>query len=202
MAVEIEAKIKVDELDEIRKRLSVLGAANEGEALEKNWVFDDDNGRLKADGALLRVRCLGEPGGILTVKRPTPGGDGEFKTREEVETLVDSVHDLLKQLDMLGYRKSWIYEKRRQTWLWHDCVLALDECPEMGSFVEIEGEPDRIREVCAELELDPDAHLNDNYHVLWTRWLEARGEGPRDMVFARSPEDKDFDWNNLADWLF
>ena len=82
MAKEIEAKIKVDGLVDIRRRLNALGAENEGDANERNWVLDDPAGELSKSGTLLRVRNFGEPGCVLTVKRPVAGG--EFKTREEV----------------------------------------------------------------------------------------------------------------------
>lgn len=200
MPLEIEAKIKVDDLVDVRAKLNALGATNEGEADERNWVLDDAGQSLKARGFLLRVRSLGETGGILTVKRPIAEG-GEFKTREEVETMVDSTHDLLKQLEILGYRTAWIYEKRRQTWLWRDCVIALDECPEIGSFVEIEGSPESIRLVCADLGLDPDTSINDNYLTLWRRHLEEKGEAPRNMEFDRARNADDPDLANLEDLL-
>lgn len=200
MSREIEAKIKVDGLVEIRMRLNELGASNEGETNERNWVLDNSAGSLESRGLLLRVRNLGDAGAILTVKRPVEGG--EFKVREEVETMVDSVRDLLKQLDMLGYQVKWIYEKRRQTWLWRDCVLALDECPELGFFVEIEGEPDAIRAVCEDLYLDPESHIDDNYLTLWRKYLEANGEEDRNMVFSSDAKWADDDLASLSDLLF
>ena len=200
MAMEIEAKIKVDDLVGIRQQLKALGATNEGEVEETNWVLDDQEGSLYARGLLLRVRNLGDAGGILTIKRPAPGA--AFKVREEVESMVDSTRDLLKQLSMLGYRVEWIYQKRRQTWLWRDCALALDQCPEMGSFVEIEGDPENIRMVCTELGLDPEDHINDNYLTLWMRYLEERGESRRDMVFEDSLSDGDANLARLSELLF
>ncbi len=181
MALEVEAKIRVDDLVGIRERLNRLGAVNEGLARDVNWVFNSADGSLARSGVLLRLRSLGDPGGIVTVKRPVDGGD--FKTREEVECMVDSSEDFLKQLEMLGYVLDWIYERRRQTWLWRDCVLALDEMPELGCFVEIEGDAEKIREVCAELGLDPQAHIDDNYLTLWKKHLEVRGEKKRNMLF-------------------
>ena len=189
MAVETEAKIKVASLEEIRKRLRELGASNEGGSKERNWVLDDSSGSLASWGFLLRVRSLGDDAAILTVKRPLEGGG--FKTREEVETVVDSAVDLFRQLEMLGYEVRWIYEKYRQTWLWRNCVLALDECPEIGFFVEVEGEPDDIRAVCADLGLDTDDHIEDNYLTLWEKYLDGRGEPRRNMVFSHSLDGVD-----------
>lgn len=181
MAREIEAKIKVDNFERLRARLDHLGAANEGDCLERNWVLDDAEGNLRNSDTLLRVRNNGGVDGILTVKRRISGG--EFKTREEVESMVDSTDDLLQQLEMIGYKATWIYEKIRQTWLWRDCVVTLDELPELGCYVEIEGTPEKIRGVASELGLDADQHIDDNYLGLWIKHLESRGEDHRNMIF-------------------
>lgn len=183
MARECEAKLKVDSLDAIRRKLDDLGAGNEGDCLERNWVLDDENGSLRKRGVVLRVRTMGGVGGILTVKHPVEGG-GEFKTREELETMVDSYEELLHQLEVVGYVVDWVYEKHRQTWLWRDCILALDECPEIGYFVEIEGQPDRIREVAADLDLNPDDHIGESYLGLWIDHLRALGHNKRHMLFS------------------
>ena len=183
MPQECEAKLKVDDLDALRNKLASLGAANEGDCLERNWVLDDASGSLRQRGVLLRVRNMGGAGGVLTVKQPLEGG--AFKTREETETMVDSTADLLRQFEILGYRVAWIYEKYRQIWLWSDCVIALDECPEIGSYIEIEGAPDKIRHAALDLGLNPEHHIPDTYLGLWMRHLGKRGGGRRDMLFSK-----------------
>lgn len=185
MAIECEAKIKVGDMEPIRARLRHFGAVDEGEALERNWVLDRPDNGLYAKGILLRVRNTGEVGGVLTVKHHVDGG--EFKSREEVESMVDSTEDLLRQLEIVGFRVKWIYEKKRWTWLWRDCVIALDVCPEIGDFIEIEGEPERIREVAAALGLDAADHIDANYLSIWQDYLKERGDEPRHMVFPAGP---------------
>lgn len=181
MARECEAKLKVADLRTIRRKLAELGAADEGECMERNWVFDRPDGALRKQGVLLRLRSMGDPGGIVTVKHRVE--DGAFKTREEVETMIDSTDDFLRQMEIVGFAVAWIYEKVRNTWLFHDCVLALDECPEIGTFVEIEGDPEKISETARLLDLNPDDHIDDNYLGLWQKHLQAKGENPRHMLF-------------------
>lgn len=188
MAIECEAKLKVDDLDGIRARLRHFGGVDEGEVLERNWVLDRPEDGLYKAGILLRVRNTGGVGGVLTVKHNVLGG--EFKCREEVESMVDSTEDLLRQLEIVGFRVKWIYEKYRATWLWRDCVIALDDCPELGCFVEIEGNPDRIREVAAALGLDAEKYIDDSYLSLWRAYLRQRGEEPRHMVFPAGQAKK------------
>ncbi|MCC8191178.1 MAG: class IV adenylate cyclase [Planctomycetes bacterium] len=188
MPRETEAKIKVHNLEPYRATLDQLGAANEGECLERNWVFDTALGDLRGDGILLRIRNTGGPGGVLTVKRRVQGG--EFKTREEIESMVDSTEDLMRQLEIVGFQVKWVYEKYRETWIWRDCVVTLDECPEIGYFIEIEGSPGGIRSVAAELGLDPNQHIADTYLGLWQKFLEENGEAPRNMIFTREKTEE------------
>lgn len=182
MAFECEAKIRVADFTPLRERLSRLGADDHGTRLERNYVLDNAKRALKRRGVLLRIRNTGGPGALLTVKNPVEGG--EFKTREEIETRADDTDSLLRQFRALGYRVDWIYEKVRQSWRWGKCEIVLDQCPEIGLFVEIEGNPDDIRAAAAELGLNADDHIADNYLGLWAKYLKSRGEKRRDMIFT------------------
>jgi adenylate cyclase class 2 len=182
--LEIEAKFRVPNLASLRRRLLDLGASRLGRVRERNWVLDDAAGGLRRKQRLLRLRSHGGKGGVLTVKGPAAGG--EFKTREELETPLASLAGFLRQMEMLGFRPAWIYEKRRETWNWRGCAVELDECPEMGFFVEIEGKPGAIRRAAADLGIDPAAHIEDNYFSLWRKHLASRGEPWRDMLFPGS----------------
>lgn len=186
MPTECEAKLRVEKLETVRERLRRIGAVCRGDVFERNWVLDRPDGSLLREGTLLRVRNTGGAGGVLTVKRKSVSG--AFKTREEVESLVDSTDTLLRQLEMTGFAVAGRYEKFRETWLWGGCTIALDDCPEMGCFVEIEGTPDSIRAAAADMGVDPDTHLDGSYLELWRVYLHERGENcttPRDMLFCK-----------------
>lgn len=184
---ECEAKLRTVDLEFVRRRLRSVGAQYCGERLERNWVFDDADGSLKKRKTLLRVRNNGERGGIVTTKRPVKGG--EFKTREETETRVDCTQAAISQFRALGYQVAWIYEKHRQTWLWRQCEVALDRCPEIGCFVEIEGKPGNIRRVCEDIGLDARDHIPDNYLSLWKKHLKASGGPKRHMIFPAAERE-------------
>lgn len=181
MALECEAKIQVDDIRQIQNRLRKTGAYCAGVVLEKNWILDTPEESNRNSGVSLRIRSTGGPGGVLTVKRPVKGGS--FKSREELETQVECTETLLAQFRNLGYSIAWIYEKYRQTWQWRDCTILLDECPEIGCFVEIEGTPEMIRKAAAQLELDLELHLAGGYRKLWRKHLKFLGQKPRHMLF-------------------
>jgi adenylate cyclase class 2 len=165
MAVEIEAKLRVDSLQQVAKGLERLGASCEGELLEIDHYLDDGSLSLAADDSALRVRCRpGAGDGRISVAykgRPRPG---RFKEREEIEVPVaggDSVFELFARL---GYETRIIVKKTRQTWRACGCVVALDRVERLGHFVEIEG-PDQeaIADVQRRLGLGDIAHIADSY---------------------------------------
>ncbi len=184
MAVETETKLRVADLTPIRASLSRLSAIHKGACLEQNWVLDTPEKTLAKSGRLLRLRSTGGHAGVVTVKQPVKGG--AFKTREEVETGTDDLAVTLRQFEMLGYAVDWRYEKYRDSWTGLGCVFALDRCPEIGSFVEIEGEPDAIRQAAGQLGLDISQHIGDSYLGLWMKHLKALGQQKRDMLFGES----------------
>lgn len=183
MALECEMKIKISDIRKIQNRLERIGAYSEGCSLEKNWILDTSGGKNRGNGIVLRIRNNGGTGGVLTVKRPAKGGP--FKTREELETRVECTETLLTQFKDIGYAVVWAYEKYRQTWHWRDCKIMLDECPEIGCFIEIEGTPDTIRKTAAQLGLDPAMHISGGYRKLWRKHLNRLGQKKRHMLFPR-----------------
>ena len=57
MAMEIEAKMKVDDLESIRLRLEAAGAVPDGQVMETNTFFDTPNGGLRDADKGLRLRA-------------------------------------------------------------------------------------------------------------------------------------------------
>jgi len=184
MSLELECKLSIPSREEIAARLLHLGAVNGGDTLERNWVFDTADGRLRAAGILLRIRSTdnGAPP-LLTVKKPAQAA--EFKARDEVEIAISSAADGCAALEALGFSPWWYYEKRRQTWTYGDCRIALDLLPELGCFIEVEADTgDLIRELLQRLGMDARRHIADTYLGLFMRRLAERGEALREMRFA------------------
>src|SRR2546421_906308 len=107
MPTEIEAKMKVEHFDEVRRRLREAGAAPAGKVLETNTFFDTADGSLVAAGKGLRVRRnrdseSGRDRYVITFKGPLQRG--EMKTREEVELKVADGDDAARLLEALGIK--------------------------------------------------------------------------------------------------
>lgn len=188
MPVEIEIKLKVDDLAAVRERLNRLGAKRLGEVVETNIFFDTADRALLGSDCGLRLRLSRDTAHNTEKLRITykgPRAEGPVKAREEVEVGVDSMDSAAELLDRLGYTRMLTFEKRRETWsLEEDCSIELDTLPQIGSFVEIEckSEADvlRIREKLGFADVKP---VLPTYADLVSRHLNDRGGNGKSLTF-------------------
>lgn len=181
---EREIKLPVDDLGRTRAALAERGwRTPHGVAYERNTIYDTPDGRIHAAGQLLRVREISGRG-AFTFKQPQRIVDGH-QVREEHETEAADPEALHRIVEGLGYRPSWIYEKRRTRYEREDSpgVIELDDTP-IGAYLELEGPADWIDRTAAELGYEPADYIAASYRTLFERWREETGrQGRRDMVF-------------------
>ena len=175
-ASETEVKFRVANPGVAREAVSRIGATLVRERhFEDNVLFDDSSGSLRTAGGVLRLRITPHAS-VLTFKGPRQIEEG-IKTREECETLVQQPEALRAILARLGYLPVFRYQKYRESWAHRGQEIEIDELP-IGTFMEIEGDPDGIRAVTAELGHLPSEYLGDSYVELF---FGQGGEG--DMTF-------------------
>lgn len=178
MSKEIECKIKISDRKEVAALLVKLGAQDYGDKHEKNWVFDTENSDLRECNKLLRIRSYDK--NILTFKGPVE--ESLFKKREEIECELDSLENMRKILDGLGYREVWFYEKMRHKFSLDGCEIVLDKIPELGDFLEIEAPCEEvINSILAKLGISAQMHINESYLQLFAEHCEKEGKPLRDM---------------------
>jgi adenylate cyclase class 2 len=189
--LEIEVKFPVDDFSDYRDRLLKLNAQGGSSFFEDNVVFDDKQGSLRRTRKLLRLRKSDRT--TLTFKSPakkvnsTGSSEIRFKIMEEHEIEISSFETALKIIEGLGYEKSFRYQKNREQYTLGDTLVLLDETP-IGNFIEIEGDSERIREICEALRLELREGISLNYMELYVEYCEKKGIEPSDMVFARPDE--------------
>jgi adenylate cyclase class 2 len=183
MHEEIEAKLKVDSLEAVERRLGACGATFLGETVQTDAYFDTVACDFTRGDKALRLRR--EKTGqcerlILTYKGPKQPDD--YKKRVEVELEVSDGAAAEALLVTLGYDKALAFDKRRRLWRLQDCEVALDELPLLGTFVEIEG-PDShtILQVQKMLDLSLVPHTMDSYASLIERELRRLGGDRREV---------------------
>ena len=107
-----------------------------------------------------------------------------MKVREETESVLPApeARAITSILERLGLRQVFRYQKYRTTWQLRGLHLALDETP-IGTFLELEGDPDVIDAVAGHLGYTPDEYIASSYRDLY---LMKRIDTPgheNEMVF-------------------
>ncbi len=183
MCTEIEAKLKVESLLEIERRLDELGAEFLAEQQQTDYHFDDASTTLTKTDRCLRLRrqIVGDNERFfLTYKGAAEESD--FKKRQEIEIEIKDADSAQKLLSALGYEKLSVIEKKRQVWQLGHCLVALDELPLLGHFVEIEGPDDeKIADVQKSLRLSDLPHVPESYATMMEKKLH-QGKLQRDTL--------------------
>ncbi len=188
MALEIEVKIQIGNLEGLRQKLLHLNARVLSERhFEENFVLDTRDGQLRTHQCLLRVRKTKGKESV-TFKGP-PRPSGLFKSREEHETVVESADTMLKIFEQIGMKAWFRYEKYREEFsvsassgLPGEILVALDATP-IGDYAELEGSEQGIRGLAEKLGIVESQFLRDSYYSLFVRFCRERGEEPEHMVF-------------------
>ena len=185
MKNEIEAKLKVDSLEQIVERLDALGAQYKCEFTQRDTYFDaDEDVLVKTDrGLRLRQEKTSDTEKIfLTYKGPKQ--KTQFKSRQEIEVQISDFTNMAELLTVLGFRKRISFEKNRRLWLLDDCQICLDELPLLGCFIEIEGPDEQtITGVLEKLGLSKLDHIGKTYSRLIADKLRELGSDKTDVFF-------------------
>lgn len=147
MPLETELKMRVDQHESVREALRRAGAQFVKRELEINTFLDTPDNALLKLGQGLRIRAatnLDTHQLLVLITHKGPKLPGPMKIREESELAVDSYDQAIRLFAQLAYEVKMSFQKRRETWTFDDCEVVLDELPDLGRFVEIEG-PDQSR---------------------------------------------------------
>lgn len=180
MAQEIELKFVLRDRKALVKKLDEIGAQRlYPETFEDNIVLDR-RGELRTKGSMLRVRKFGRYA-LATYKGPV-AFDGNVKTREEVQTGVESFELAIQLFDALGFKPVFRYQKYREVWRVRDVEVVIDRTP-IGEYFEIEGAMDVIRSVADELGMNMEHAIRQTYADLYRQHRRTRSDLSEHMVF-------------------
>lgn len=166
---ETEVKLKVEDLGVVRERLGTLGARpKERVEDERDLLFRSSTNPQALEGQVLRLRLQGTEG-MLTWKG-TPRFEHGIKIREELQTTVSDAGTMRGILSRLGYEVRLEFSKSREYWDLRGLTVSLDELP-FGSYVEIEGDQDKLEQAVTELGLQNAERVEEGYPQLAARWM-------------------------------
>lgn len=187
MFLEQEIKFPVSDFLQIRQKLQGVAAKPVKTVFEVNHIFDTSERSLGQAGVLLRLRQDGAT--LLTLKRkPVAASSGQFKVREEIETVVESFSATKSILEGLGFISVFQYEKLRETCMLNGCWICLDILP-FGHFLEIEGESEGIMNCLMALGLDIARGSVKSYYDLNQEYRQGHGL-PKNESFVFTPKEK------------
>jgi adenylate cyclase class 2 len=178
---EIEVKFIIDDLHDIRQRIMAFGATlKTPRTYEDNILFDTPDQRLTHQQCLLRLRR--DRRNILTYKEPAAAAESDFKVRQEYEVEVSDLAQTQAIFERLGFVPTLRYEKYRETFIYQDTEILLDEMP-FGTFLEIEGTREAIRTIAGKLGLDFACRLTASYGEIFDAVRATYGLAVLDMTF-------------------
>ena len=180
---EVEIKFRIADFDTLTAllqsaRFELLTARTH----EMNTLYDLPGRDLRARGALLRLRQYGDKW-TLTYKDKA-ATQGKHKSRPEIETQVENGPAMDQILQALGFQPSFSYEKFRTEWTDQRGHVVLDETP-VGNFGEIEGSPEWIDAIAAQLGISESQYIKLSYTELFREWKRANGSSAEHMLFAK-----------------
>jgi len=184
---EIEIKFPLSDPKKTRQSLLQVGASSEGRHFEDNIRLDNRDRTLSSRRLVLRLRRIvfedQAQQCFMTVKLPDePDSHHAFSIRREIETQVSDSDATLAALAVLGYEPYWRYEKRRETFVWRDLKAEIDELP-FGWFLELEGSPQEIVHLAAQLGFDMKEGLTLSYAAIFENVKRALGLSVSDLTF-------------------
>jgi len=167
---EVEVKVRTGH-DGLRERLDELGAEFFGTVEQADTYYDAPHKNFAETDEALRVRREAvddEESAQMTYKGPKV--DADSKTREEIETGIESGDAAAAIFESVGFEPAATVHKERSRYHLDGYTITLDTVEGVGSFVEVETEADDIDDaregataIVRDLGLDPDEQIRTSY---------------------------------------
>jgi predicted adenylyl cyclase CyaB len=147
--IETEAKYPVTDVAKAKRILTERGFVTEGASkFQRDEYFDTAEMFSQRLDYVIRLR---QEDGILAVALKGPRHwVGKTYSRIELEFPAGSENEVRAALGRSGFGVTWYFEKKRITFRKpgeDDLSVALDEIPELGFFIEIEGQLSIVRDM-------------------------------------------------------
>lgn len=183
--IEIELKFEIKDLAGIRDKLGNIKTKEvRTRTHELSVMYDNAEGLMEKTDGRIRLRQSGEQVEFCYKKPLTREG---IKKEIEYEVSVSSFSEMEKILQEMGFVPVSSYERYRTEYALEKVKITLDEYP-FATFVELEGEEKKIKELAEKLGFELKDNLTDSCDTLFTKWRQKQGLPPVDQMTF-----KDFD---------
>lgn len=142
--IEVEVKAKINDFDEMRKKLSKLGAIKTKTEFQKDVYFNSPVVDFAKTDEALRIRKTESDGLIRTmITYKGPKINKESKTRTEIEMFIENDEKAAKIFENIGFKEVRAVCKNREYFEYENFEISLDDVEGLSPYMEIEiGLPD------------------------------------------------------------
>lgn len=141
MNIEVEVKIEIENLGDIRKKVSAVGKLIKSiKQVDEYYVpiHRDFFAQKPHPTEWLRIRTNPDKVIFEYDKSINKKENGEQEYAEEYETEILNAEEFRKILKFLDFKKVVTVDKQREYWDCEDLEVALDKIEGLGSFIEVE----------------------------------------------------------------
>ncbi len=145
MNIEVEIKVKVENFEEIKARVSKIGKLIKAiKQVDEYYVPCHRDFFANKPEPVEHLRIRTNPDKIVFEYTRTINlrASGDYDYAEEYETGIYNVAEFKKILEFLDFKKSVTVEKKREYWLCGNIEVALDDVKGAGTFIEAEARGD------------------------------------------------------------
>ena len=135
---EVELKIKVSSLEDVRLKLRSLGAELRWKGIQEDTYYSHPCRDFSQTDEAIRLRRTGDGSVELTYKGPRRGGNAKIRYEVNIPIDPDFEKDVRSFLEHIGFSKSFRIVKRREIYLWKNICINLDFVEGLGPYVELE----------------------------------------------------------------
>ncbi len=137
--IEVEVKAKIDNFEDMEKKLENLGAIKSKKEFQEDIYFNSPIVDFAKTDEALRIRTTkenNEKNIFITYKGPKI--DSKSKTREEIEIAIEDSEKCSKIFEHLGFVKVRAVRKDRQYYTYKNFEISLDDIEGLDPYMEIE----------------------------------------------------------------
>lgn len=137
--IEVEVKAKIENFDEMEKKLKDIGAVKSKKEYQEDIYFNSPIVDFAKSDEALRIRTTRENDKeniFITYKGPKL--HHESKTREEIEISVEDSEKCSRIFERIGFEKVRTVKKNRQYYTYENFEICLDDIEGLGPYMEIE----------------------------------------------------------------
>lgn len=175
---EIEVKIRIDNLKEVREKILKLNAEQKGRSFDEDVYYDFDDGRIRNADKVFRLRN----NKIVAFKGPQMGKNVMDREEIEMELDGDKFREIMSKIGIKPIRKK---QKYRETFKFKEGEVVIDETP-IGNYLEIEGPEEFIIDITKKIGFSEKDHIIKTYSQLAKEYYKKEGiHFDGNMVFKK-----------------